>query len=117
MRSPTLAYWPGTVPANRESMYRWGFWDVLPTFLQLAGAHAPPGLDGVSIVPTLLGEAQPPKDFLYWTAKGDMPDPTPEDMRCYANRYPDLAPLLGGGGTPGRWARPSGCRRSPGHLG
>lgn len=70
-------------------------WDVIPTFLQLAGVHPPQGLDGVSIVPTLLGETQAPKDYLYWTAKGDMPDPTPEDMLCYLKRYPDLQNVLG----------------------
>ena len=87
-----MALWPGTIPAGGQSAYRWAFWDVIPTFLQLAGVHPPPGLDGVSIVPTLLGEPQPPKDFLYWTAKGDMPDPTPEDMVCYATSNPNPDP-------------------------
>lgn len=95
VRSPTMALWPGTVPAGRESMYRWAFWDVIPTFLQLAGVHAPQDIDGVSIVPALLGETQPPKELLYWTAKGDMPDPSQEDMLCYARRYNDLENAYG----------------------
>ena len=57
MRSPTMVRWPGTVPAG-VSPYRWAFWDVLPTFAELAGLEAPRGLDGVSIVPTLMGRSQ-----------------------------------------------------------
>ena len=70
VRSPTMVRWPGTVAAGAVSPFRWAFWDVLPTFAELAGVAAPAGLDGVSIVPTLLGEAQPPKEYLYFTWPG-----------------------------------------------
>lgn len=65
VRSPTMARWPGTVPAS-VSPYRWAFWDVLPTFAELAGLRPPSGLDGVSIVPTLKGRSQPAHTLLYW---------------------------------------------------
>ena len=69
VRSPTMARWLGTVPAGVSS-YRWAFWDVLPTFAELAGLEAPSGLDGVSIVPTLMGRSQPAHALLYWTWPG-----------------------------------------------
>ena len=74
VRSPTMARWPGTVPAG-VSPYRWAFWDVLPTFAELAGLEAPRGLDGVSIVPTLMGRSQPAHALLYWTWPGEYEPP------------------------------------------
>lgn len=46
------------------------FWDFMPTVAELSGGTAGPGIDGVSIVPTLLGKTQPPKEYLYWTWDG-----------------------------------------------
>ena len=74
VRSPTMARWPGTVPAG-VSPYRWAFWDVLPTFAELAGLEVPRGLDGVSIVPTLMGRSQPAHALLYWTWPGEYEPP------------------------------------------
>ena len=68
IRVPTIARWPGRVPAGKVSDAIWYFADVLPTLAALAGAPPPPGIDGVSIVPTLEGRTQPAlRDrFLYW---------------------------------------------------
>jgi arylsulfatase A-like enzyme len=66
IRVPFIARWPGKVPAGRSSKYATAFWDFLPTAAELAGAKAPPGIDGVSIVPTLLGRPQKPRAYLYW---------------------------------------------------
>jgi len=71
IRVPTLARWPGKIPAGTVSNHVWAFWDFLPTAAELAGAQAPAGLDGLSIVPALLGEKQagrpqPRHEFLYW---------------------------------------------------
>src|SRR5690606_36990626 len=42
-------------------------WDVLPTLASLAGAQAPEGLDGRSMVAALTGEGEAPAhDYLYW---------------------------------------------------
>jgi len=43
---------------------------MIPTLAELTGAPAPSGLDGVSILPTLLGQPvkQKPRDYLYWEA-------------------------------------------------
>jgi arylsulfatase A-like enzyme len=68
IREPTIARWPGHIPAGATSEAAWDFADVLPTFADLAGAPIPAGLDGVSIVPALLGHPQPAlaQRFLYW---------------------------------------------------
>ncbi|GIU79259.1 MAG: N-acetylgalactosamine-6-sulfatase [Bryobacteraceae bacterium] len=66
IRVPAIARWPARIRAGRTVDFPWAFWDVLPTFAELAGAPAPSGLDGMSIVPTLLGQAQKPHDYLYW---------------------------------------------------
>jgi arylsulfatase A-like enzyme len=42
------------------------FWDFLPTAAELAGTTAPGGIDGMSIAPTLRGEAQRAHEHLYW---------------------------------------------------
>jgi arylsulfatase A-like enzyme len=68
IRVPFLARWPGRVPRGRTSDFPSAFWDMLPTFAEVAGAEAPKGVDGVSILPTLLGkpDQQPGRAYLYW---------------------------------------------------
>jgi arylsulfatase A-like enzyme len=66
IRVPSIAWGPGRVPAGRTSDFPWAFWDVLPTFAELAGQAAPQGIDGQSIVPTLMGREQRPHEYLYW---------------------------------------------------
>jgi arylsulfatase A-like enzyme len=66
-RVPMLIRWPGHIAAGGASDRVTGFEDWLPTFLDLVGAGnaKPPGLDGLSFAPTLAGQAQPPRPFLY----------------------------------------------------
>lgn len=67
IRVPCIAAWPGTIKPGQTSGYVGAAWDFLPTFAELAGASAPPGIDGQSIVPTLLGDRpQPVHEVLYW---------------------------------------------------
>jgi uncharacterized sulfatase len=67
IRVPMLAWWPGRVAAGRTDDTPWALWDLLPTLAELAGARAPGGLDGISMLPTLVGSgtqrAHPP---FYW---------------------------------------------------
>eukprot|EP01062_Namystynia_karyoxenos_P067748 TRINITY_DN617_c0_g1_i2.p1 TRINITY_DN617_c0_g1~~TRINITY_DN617_c0_g1_i2.p1 ORF type:complete len:470 (+),score=114.27 TRINITY_DN617_c0_g1_i2:76-1485(+) len=71
VRSPTMVRWPGKVPAGRTSGFQWAFWDMLPTVAELAGATGTPqDLDGMSIVPTLLGQKQDPHEYLFFTWPG-----------------------------------------------
>ena len=68
LRTPMIVRWPGKVPTARlNTTAVWYFADVLPTLADLAGAKPPPDIDGISIVPTLLGKKQNTSDrFLYW---------------------------------------------------
>lgn len=68
IRVPTIAWWPGHVPPGTESSHLSGFQDMLPTFAELSGAVPPPGIDGISMVPVLMGRGheQPEHAYLYW---------------------------------------------------
>jgi len=66
IRVPTIAWWPGVVEAGSESDEPLAFWDWMPTACELAGTKAPEGIDGISFVPLLKGEAQPGHEYLYW---------------------------------------------------
>ncbi|MEI7687702.1 MAG: sulfatase-like hydrolase/transferase, partial [Planctomycetota bacterium] len=67
VRVPTIVRWPGQVKAGDVNAHVWAFWDFLPTACELAGTKSPEELDGVSIVPTLLGRGgQKKHEFLYW---------------------------------------------------
>jgi arylsulfatase A-like enzyme len=70
IRVPMLARWPGHIDPGQTSDAVWAFWDFLPTAAELAGAEPPAGLDGISVVPALLGSktgrAQPTHPYLYW---------------------------------------------------
>ena len=67
IRVPLIASWPGTIPAGTESDHISAHWDMLPTFLELAGEAIPDGLDGISLVPTLTASGdQNNHSHLYW---------------------------------------------------
>jgi arylsulfatase A-like enzyme len=68
IRVPMIARWPGRVAPGSVSDHVSAFWDVLPTFAELAGAPTPAALDGLSMVPTLLGRPheQTAHELLYW---------------------------------------------------
>ncbi len=66
IRMPMVVRWPGKVPAGKVSDFVWTFADFFPTACELAGAKPPKGLDGMSVLPTLLGKGQKPHEMLYW---------------------------------------------------
>jgi arylsulfatase A-like enzyme len=68
IRTPMVVRWPGRVPAGEVSTATWYFADFLPTVAELAGAEVPHEVDGVSVLPTLLGEEQEGLEerYLYW---------------------------------------------------
>ncbi len=71
-RVPSLVRWSGKIAPGSVSARVTGFEDWLPTLLELAGAKdaIPPGRDGISFAPTLLGEKQPERPFLYRESPG-----------------------------------------------
>jgi len=75
LRVPFFAYWPGSIAPGRASEYLGYFPDVLPTIAEATGAQAPADIDGLSLLPELIGEAaaghkQAQHDFLYWETGG-----------------------------------------------
>jgi arylsulfatase len=72
IRVPTLARWTGRIAPGSIAREPSAFWDWLPTLAELAGARTPAGIDGVSLVPTLLGRPgeQEGRDYLYWEYLG-----------------------------------------------
>ena len=68
IRVPTIAWWPGRVPAGRDTDQPSVFYDWLPTAAELAGVKLAQPTDGVSLVPTLTGkpEQQKQPEYLFW---------------------------------------------------
>lgn len=66
IRVPMIARWPGKIKGGRESNYVGAFWDVLPTAAGIAGAKPPAGIDGISLLPVMLQQAQEEHPYLYW---------------------------------------------------
>lgn len=68
IRVPLVVRWPGHISPGEVTDHLSAFWDVMPTIAQLTGTKAPADIDGISFVPTLLGEPQEQKqhEYLYW---------------------------------------------------
>jgi len=66
IRVPLIARWPAKIQTNTVSEHVSAFWDFLPTACELVGTTAPANIDGISLLPTLLGKEQPQHDYLYW---------------------------------------------------
>ena len=65
---PAIARWPNHIQPAQESDHKWAMWDFMPTVAELIGVALPENMDGISILPTLLGETEKQRkhDFLYW---------------------------------------------------
>lgn len=67
IRTPMIVRWKGRIKPGTVSNFPWYFADVMPTLAELAGAKLPDGVDGISIVPTLLGKGvQTKREYMYW---------------------------------------------------
>ena len=78
VRVPFIAWWPGQVPAGVVNDHQLAFYDLMPTFCELAGVEdyvskytnknkETDYFDGLSFAPTLLGKPeQKAHEFLYW---------------------------------------------------
>ena len=70
IRVPMCAVWPGKIKAGSRGDRAALTMDLLPTICETAGAGLDYDIDGRSILPTLLGKSQPPKDrFLFWVRR------------------------------------------------
>ncbi len=67
IRVPLIARWPGKIKPGTVSDHVSAFWDILPTLAEVAGVKALLDVDGISLVPTLLGKrGQKRHGHLYW---------------------------------------------------
>ncbi|MEP4079907.1 arylsulfatase [Haloferula sp.] len=67
IRTPFLVRWPGKVKAGSTNDHISAFQDILPTMAELTAQPTPKQVDGVSMLPTLLGKSdQTPNDYLYF---------------------------------------------------
>ncbi|NND05320.1 MAG: arylsulfatase [Saprospiraceae bacterium] len=68
IRVPMIAKWPAKIGAGSITDHLSAFWDVLPTFCDVAQVEIPKDIDGISFLPTLVNNPsnQPEHKFLYW---------------------------------------------------
>jgi arylsulfatase A-like enzyme len=75
VRVPTLAWWPGRIPAGSVNDAVAATIDLLPTFVALAGGTVPatPVIDGRDITPILLGQSkESAREAHYYFASYDL---------------------------------------------
>lgn len=69
IRTCTIAWWPGKIPAGTSTAAMTSMMDLLPTFAKLGGAPLPMNrkLDGVDVWPVLAGDSEtPPRDQFFY---------------------------------------------------
>ena len=67
IRAPMIVHHPGKIRAGQTSELVWYFADVMPTLAEIANVPIPGNIDGVSVLPTLLGGNQDrAQRYLYW---------------------------------------------------
>lgn len=67
IRVPFIAIWKGKIRAGFQSAYPGTFWDLLPSFEQLAGIQASGNIDGISILQAITTGTQAQQHkYLYW---------------------------------------------------
>ena len=75
-REPTIAWWPGTIPAGSECDELATTMDLLPTFAKMCGADVPGDrvIDGKDVSPLLLGkpDAKTPHDRFFYQQGGKL---------------------------------------------
>lgn len=64
---PMIVKWPQIIEAGSSTDHISAFWDVMPTFADIAGVDFNKKIDGISFLPTLTGKGDQKKhDYLYW---------------------------------------------------
>ena len=67
IREPFAARWPGVINPGTKNDHIGAFWDILPTFAELAGTKLISQTDGISFVPSIRGKGvQKKHNHLYW---------------------------------------------------
>ncbi len=67
IRAPMIAHWPKRIAANKVTDHLSGFQDLMATVVELTDTRIDTEIDGLSFLPTLLGQArQEQHAYLYW---------------------------------------------------
>jgi arylsulfatase A len=68
IRVPMIAVWDGKITPKTETSHPSAFWDVFPTVAEITGIEIPGNINGISFLPTLLGQQENQKqhEYLYW---------------------------------------------------
>ncbi|WP_299551520.1 arylsulfatase [Seonamhaeicola sp.] len=67
IRIPFIVKWPNKVKPNTKTDHISAFWDFLPTVCDIVNIEpTDKSIDGISYLPTLIGETQKQHDYLYW---------------------------------------------------
>ncbi len=67
IRVPLIVRWPNKISAGASSDHISANWDLLPTIADMVNVDIPDNLDGLSLLPTLLGTGdQKQHPYLYW---------------------------------------------------
>jgi uncharacterized sulfatase len=98
LRVSLIVSWPGVIrPGSRkDAMVSWV--DLLPTFVEIAGGHAPTNLDGRSFAAVLTGRTNAHRDRIFATHSGDgnmnvypMRSLRTRDWHLILNLHPEFA--------------------------
>lgn len=68
IRVPFIAKWAGRISPNTTNAHVSAFWDFLPTVADILDVETPQQIDGISFLPSLLGNTsqQEQHPYLYW---------------------------------------------------
>ncbi|MDD7984662.1 arylsulfatase [Lentisphaera marina] len=92
-RTPFIAYWPKTIQAGQVTDHISAYCDFMATACDVAGIKTPEHSDGVSYLPSLLGnrhqQAQRPYIFNAWKSWSSV---RVKEWKLIANRKKDLSP-------------------------
>lgn len=85
IKSPFVAYWKRKIKPGTKSDHISAFWDFLPTCAEIVNVKNPENIDGISFLPTLLGQTKKQKEheYLYW-----------ERNQCQAIRKGDMKAVI-----------------------
>ena len=90
VRVPFIVSWPGKIKAGTSTDHMSGFQDILPTFADIANVQNNQPTDGISFLPTLLGDdkSQVKHDYMYWEHNSTRYH-NGKRINCQALRYGD----------------------------
>jgi len=70
LRVPMIVRWPAQIKPGAVSDFTWAAWDLLPTVAEITFTKAPEKMDGISLLPALVGRQQTNRhEFFYWESR------------------------------------------------